>query len=510
MAYWTAGVLALCALTLGCSTTVHKDADASGVSGAGNDSDASTDARAAGGSAGSSGDGAATEAPCDPAEHVASDAIFVSPAGADTNNGSAEFPVQTISVALTKAKASLATRIYLNTGDYTLPDTLTFTAAEAGIVIEGGWQKSGATWAPRCEPGRHTLTTISVASAIGVRVTDVSRAAGLRHLTLTTAAQGKSVSDQPGESTLGVWATGTGTVFNLYDVELFAGDAGAGGAITTTPAQSGTSTCDGHTGCCTTGTGCGDNASGPAAPAQLPAAGGAKTSGTFGPTGYAPGNGPDGGTGTQGIDGKSGGAGQNLGNMCQVGGSCGSCVNCSSGSGSCQGGSASTGTSPLVGETGRCGCAGLGGVGGLGGRGGGASVALLVGDGATVSVSFSALHSGKGGDGGVGGVGGPGGSGAAGQAGAQAGCRTGCYSTCFGTCGCQVYTTATGGSAGTRGGNGGQGADGGGGSGGPSYTVVTIGTGSFDDTGGNALTFATGGNGADGAVSGLSGATVSQ
>jgi hypothetical protein len=506
-------VLAL-VLLFGCSSSSKN-------TGGSNGADASSDGGGSGGSgavgggagggAGSAGTGgtsgggdAGADAPCDPAEKPAAGAVFVSPTGSDANSGKSDFPVQTIGQAIGLAKASFATKIYLASGDYTLTDTLTFGVGEEGIVIEGGWTKSGPAWAPLCQPGRRSFTTISVAAAVAVRVQDLSKAAGLRHLKIATKAQGASPAGEPGESMFGVWVSGAQTAFNLYDIEVVAGAAGQGGDPPPAPSKPTTpATCDGATGCCTTEVGCGDNSVGPSPPAQG-SAGADAPAGTFDSNGYQPGTGTVGPPGTKGHNGKIGSPGGNTGKKCSTT-SCGNCLpGCP---GTCSG--TYTAGPTLVGGTGKCGCAGQGGGGGAGGRGGGSSVALLATDGATVSIQYVTLHAGKGGNGANGGAGGPGGDGAAGQPGDQGGCNTGCHSSCSGTCQCAIYSTESGGPPGTKGGAGGLGANGGGGSGGPSFSFVTV-NASVSDGGNNGFIYEGGGAGVNTAASGASGPSWNQ
>jgi hypothetical protein len=305
----------------------------------------------------------------------------------------------------------------------------------------------------------------------------------------------------------GIHAAGDGTLLDLLDVDVLAGDAGKGGIMPVIVGNPGARQCTGHSTCCDPATpGCGST-SGPTPP-PAPGAGAVAPSGSFDAANYVPGNGSAGPAGTNGYDGREGGDGQDLGNVCWVGGNCGTCLPLCSptpGVGTCQGGSQPSGFSSLAGESGRCGCGGLGGSGGSGGRGGGASVSLFVGTGAKVTASYSSFRSGKGGDGGAGATGSSGGFGTDGAAGASASCVTGCYSQCFGTCQCTQSTTATGGSAGTAGGLGGPGAMGGGGSGGPSFSIATGSGGVFTDGGNNVFLYKSGGSGAAGSPSGRAG-----
>lgn len=504
-AFWFLGCNAL----VGIEPPIERGSDAQAGSGGtgGTSGDSGLGGSGATGSGGSGGSGATgatggggndggDQAPCNPTEEPVTEAVFVSPAGLDTNSGQADSPVLTIGKAIQLAKANFATHVYLAEGDYSLAQTLTLGAPESGIVFEGGWTKTGPTWTPACKANRRDYTTISVASAVAVRADALTSASGFRHLKLSTKAKGESAASAPGESMYGVWVSGASSALNLYDVAVVAGDAGDGGAPPAAPAKAGTTTCDGHAGCCTTSAGCGTSG-GPTAPATAAKGATAAVSGTFDDAGYVAENGGKGTNGGVGGHGKEGAVGASSGKQCRVGGNCGTCS-----SGNCQGGSSPTSYYPLVGETGRCGCAGAGGDGGGGGLGGGASVAALVTSGAVVVAEYSLLQAGKGGSGNVGGPGGAGGAGAAGQPGAKLGCTTGCYGGCSNLC--YMYEEANGGGAGTPGGGGGQAGDGGGGSGGPSYSWVTV-SSTFTDNGANQLAYAAGGDGAEGAVAGAAG-----
>lgn len=413
-------------------------------------------------------------------------------------------PVQSLATALTKAKASLATRVYAAVGDYTIPNTIILTAAENGIIVEGGWVKSGPNWSPECSPNRRNYTTFVVESAMGVRVEGLTVPGGFWHLTIATKSKGSSPGAQAGESVYGIFVAGQSTVLNLYDVDIVAGDGGDGGSPALVPEETETSSCNGHAGCCTTEVGCG-TAAGPTPPGSPAPGSAAGSNGVFGLGGYEAAHGTAGVQGVRGYHGKAGGAGQDKGNVCRIGGSCGICRD-GGGNPACPGNCGPqvdpSSMGPLRGEDGLCGCGGVGGAGGLGGRGGGASIALYVANGAEVAVQYSRLGAGTGGAGAAGGIGGIGGPGGFGSEGSDGSCTTGCYGGCHGSCGCDISDSATGGTPGTRGGTGGQGATGGGGSGGPSIAIVTV-TAGFTDLGNNELLHEAGGMGNGGAASGI-------
>ncbi len=459
----------------------------------------------AAGTAGSAGSGG-TEPTCNPDEAPVGDAVFVSPTGSDSQAGTALLPVQSLPKAITMAKAALAKHIYMEVGNYTIADTLDFGSGDGGLIIEGGWARTGGTWRPVCQPARRDLSIVTVESETAVRVSGTTAAPSLRHMVISTRAEAPNVPGQSGASVYGVHVSGAGTVFNLHDVRIIAGHAADGGELANTPVATGLASCDGVNGCCTNATaGCGDGTSGPQPPVQAAPAGPTQELGKFTSQGYVAGKGNDGPAGAVGFNGKAGGPGESpSGAKCRVGGDCGTCLpTClpDPGTATCQNGTAPTSTPPLVGGSGKCGCAGLGGNSGSGGLGGGASVALFVADGAQVGVSWSLLQAGDGGAGGIGAKGGLGAPGGPGTVGADVTCATGCHDQCFGSCACTISTTAKGGTAGTKGGRGGTAGDGGGGPGGPSHTIVVVSAG-FADLGNNLLEVGQGGIGANGSVSG--------
>jgi hypothetical protein len=446
------GPVAIAALLFGCRSGFQGGDSGSESSGSGSGSES--------GESEGDGDGDG-EAECDP-DAAPGDGIFVSALTGDDDagQGTALLPFASIGVGIQAALASQAHVIYLAQGTYA--EAVVVPDHAGGLFIEGGWVVTGSTWTLDCSAGVVGKTVIAAPADASVAVTaqDVVHASGLRRLTVATAGAGASEPDQSGQSLTGVLVSGVGSVFSLADVDVIAGDGGAGG-----PASAGEPGADGPSpgaeeSC--TGTGdCSDGTDGGQAPAPgLPA----DAPGEFDEEGYHP---SDGGPGTDGAAGQHG-TGSPQGP--QVNGNCAS--QCACNNNSC-------GSPPTMesGQPGRCGCAGEGGRGGARGRGGGASVAvMIVGDGATLSVVASLLHAGKGGDGSEGGLGGAGGEGSPGVAGAPGVCHGGC-ATGGGPCeNCySAYPSElAGGAAGGTGGDGATGGRGGAGAGGHAYAVVRI------------------------------------
>lgn len=394
---------------------------------------------------------------CDPNESPTS-GIFVSPAAAPGGDGSAALPFSTIKAALDAAAGNVAT-VYLDQGTY--PEPVDFAAKHAGIVVRGGFTRTGSVWKRDCSADARAKTVIASPAAVGVHVGQLATPSGLRTLSVFSKATGSSVDGKAGESCYGVAVTGAGTHFTLHDVAVTAGTGGAGGLASAIVAAD-------KVACGDLVTSCADGAKGADG-----ASAGATPAGTFNPGGYQPGNGGDAHPGDTGHNGTPGTSGVSA--SCKYPG-------CSGGGGLCATlfcgnvGSQQTVTA----GPGTCGCGGKGGDGGGGGFGGGASVAVFVaGAGAQVDVVSSALVAKNGGNGSQGVPGQGGASGTAGVQGASASCPGACESVKKSNdqCNCEQpsSTTLAGGAAGGNGGHGGLGGDGGGGSGGPSYAVVRVG-----------------------------------
>jgi len=233
----------------------------------------------------------------------------------------------------------------------------------------------------------------------------------------------------------------------------------------------------------------------------------AALAGTFTAAGYTPGDGEVGKNGGPGHAGTAGAVASMTG--CTTCAGCGAlhcgCACAQSGCGNyCDSGT--QGSTQVTSPLGECGCGGPGAIGGKAGRGGGASVALFVSGGATVSLSYSSLTAGKGGNGSAGGVAAPGAAGSDGAT-ASASCATGscvCNLVSGGAhCGTSAPSVPVTSAPGAKGGTGGGSAKGGGGAGGPSYAAVLFGGSTIVPDDQTTLLGATGGTGADGAPAGL-------
>ena len=415
--------------------------------------------------------GCATEAPDGTA------GLFASPSGSDTaGDGSAAKPFQTIALAQTKARAAGKVKVYLDQGTYA--EAVVIADGSTGIVIEGGWKKTGATWGRDCGAGARASTIIASPTSPAVLFEKVKTLSGLRRLTVKTKPKGATVADTAGESLIGVFIRGNGSRVALDDVEVIAGDAGDGGAAKAGVASAALA--------CTTScsTGASGTSSGPGAPASIP--------GGYGGSGFLP---SDGSPGVKGGDGKMGtifgyGGLENCVDDCPA-------VDCSL---ACPIAS----STPTYAPNGTCGCGGIGGAPGGPGRGGGASIGLYAnGDALDLQLVNVKITAGNGGKGSAGGLGADGAMGSPGKAGEDKTCNVGCNHNPT-TCACQkAYpTTIKGGAAGGTGGAGGRGGNGGAGAGGPSWSLVAI--GASPTVSATDVTYVHG-VGGDGSIAGLSG-----
>ncbi len=395
---------------------------------------------------------------CNPAARPG-DGVFVSSAaGDDQSEGTMATPFASIARALAAARGRGGSLIYLDQGVY--PEAVQMLDTPAGIFLEGGWVLKNGAWSPDCGLDAFTRAVIAPGSEnVAVKAAGVVHASGLRHLTVSTKQAGNTPTDASGESLLGVFVHGDGSLFSLVDVAILAANAGDGGTASA-GAEGSSGAAAGTCSPCQTGA-----AGAPRAEVGLPAT----LPGSFASVGYLP---ADGAPGLPGVPGENGTAG--------TAGVSGLCVNgCSLANGWCP--CNSTGESTRTGGAGACGCGGEAGGAGSAGRGGGASVALLVvGNGASVTVEGGRLKAGDGGAGSAGGQGGNGGPGSPGADGSGVTCCTACQDggTCSWlppNCGEGSCYTLSGGAAGSTGGDGGQGAGGGAGGGGPSFAVVRVG-----------------------------------
>ena len=198
-------------------------------------------------------------------------AVWVSGTGQDgASCGTPESPCATIGHALSVRGA----RSFLYLDHATFAEALSLTGAQAGVTIQGGFERSDAGWTPQCD---NSLSTIQAPEDAGPSAIDVNGAAGLtlRLVTVRSKANGAL-----GESVYAMRVFDTTGVL-LDNVSLLAQSGGQGvkGQNGLTP-----TTCVGlASGSSTTGF-----------------TGQAGSSGSIGPTGYTittAGSGGDGGVG---------------------------------------------------------------------------------------------------------------------------------------------------------------------------------------------------------------------
>jgi hypothetical protein len=450
-----------------------------------------------GGLDGDATDGGQRE-PCDPSEQPGA-AVFVSgDGGSDGNDGGPDAPLATLARALSLARSSGRTTVFLDQGLYS-SDPVRLTGGD-GVTLRGGWRRADGAWLRDCRPDRRLRTELKAPGPV-IELRRVVTASVLRDLTVSTESP-----QDAGESSIAIIVDGSTLTLSNVKVEASAGAAAP--AVVAHPVPSAVR-CEGINDC-------------------LQGTGGLNRDqfqplhsdgGSFGPSGFSAGDGVAGVPGDNGENGTSGGIGA-------VSMSCGdgTCSMCSlpffGSPAFCTGAPTQT----RSGEMGRCGCGGLGGPGGRGGRGGGASVALLAVNGARVELRASELLAGKGGNGSLGAAGANGGTGTQGTAGDSALCPPPCAfmpsvarkcpdnrSSSPGTCfpgGDASWRTnpanrLDGGVPGGPGGPGGRGQRGGDGAGGPSHAIVEVGsTTSVTALPGTILRAGQGGTGAGSASSG--------
>ncbi len=399
--------------------------------------------------------------PCDPAKTPAEDgcvisdalAIFVSPTGSDTNAGTMEAPVKTLTHAVTLAVTASAHRVIACAATYS--ETLTLAAADdVGLQIFGGvtcpagdagtaWTYTGAKAVAKPTAHGYALSVSDLAHALDIEDFEFDAQNG-------TAA---------GESSIAGFVSGSSGGVTLQRVTSVAGTAvtGTSGATPTTvlPVPTiGTSGSNGggqvtcacsDSGLQSVGGAGGTNANGsPGLPNLGGGAGGDETK----PCIPGGGNGGD-GTGAAAVTPAAGA--QTIGSLTSGGWST---TNGSAGSAGGPGQGGGGGASPTAGATGGSGgCGGCGGAGASPGLGGGSSIALLVyQSGVTLTASSLTAE--------TAGSGGAGKPGEVGVGGATHGIST------AGACN------------GGNGGSGGQGGASGGGSGGVSVGILYSSTGS--------------------------------
>ena len=419
-----------------------------GASGAGGDSGlgGSSGTSGTGGSGGDGGTCDTTKSPSEESCLVADEyAIFVSPSGSDSADGTKSAPVQSWEKALTLGNAAGKIVIACN-DDFTSPVSL--TSAHSGTKLYGGFKCSDWSYdsakKTKLAPAAGGVA-LSLDGVVGFHAEDViveakdATTAGASSIAMfANSSSGLTLARVDLKAGKGAdGAKGTAAPFAYpKQTDLNGNDASGttGGGLKTWNCPGGTQTIGGLGGSAVPGGQSGTAGQPPlgageggvaggncvaglgkdgATPPATPAASGATTLGTLSSSGWTPASGTDGATGSPGQGGGGGASDANFGGG---GGGAGGC----------------------------------GGAGGPGGKGGGASIALLLLDtpitlDSTVTLTTSAA--GKGGDG------------AAGQAGQPI----------FGFKGSDAGGTACAGGAGAPGADGGAG---GGAAGGISAAVV--------------------------------------
>ena len=437
-------------------------------------------------------DDAFTDANCDGIDGDVSQAIFVSPSGANANPGTKAAPVQTIGVALSKAQAQGKTQVIVSNGTYNES-----VALVSGVSIYGGysqangWQRSPLYVANVTSStvinGRiialsgtnittpTTVDSITIssgstnatsASVYGVYC-DTCTALTLKNSTVTTGSAGNGLGGSAGGSG-GIGYNGNPGFGVDCDTNGPGGVGGPGGAsdCSRNGGNGGKGGADGSNAGSTGGVGVVGTPGGPGGgggdPGHIGSVGQPGAAGSAGGNGGGAAGGSvlagfwassTGGTGNSGTHGNGGGGGGGGGGQ--------GCTFCNDGQGNGGGGG------------GGGGCAGLAGGGGTGGGG---SFAVFLVSSTGIVVSNNLISSGNGGNGGGGGSGGSGGTGGGGASGGT-------------VCPSEVGSGAAGG----HGGAGGNGGNGGGGAGGPSYGIYRSGT--SVGTAGNTINHGSGGSG---------------
>ena len=412
-------------------------------------------------------DGAPVPKGCDPTVTLDStNGVFVAPSGSDSNACTETLPCLTVQQGIEQAfNSSSATppNVYVQAGTYAEQLTL-----RPGVEVVGGWDPS---WNSLCD---QTATIIQGTASPTVSDSQT----GTATLSTLTVYSQPSQSVSPGETVVGLLATGASTSVSLryVDMKLASGGNGAPGGVGNPGASpsgpcSPTSAADGGSSLAVGSKGTGADA------------------GWFNATGpyFVALPGSPGGPGGLGENGGPGGRG-----------SCVACVADCTGTVLCS----SSDGGQECGSVGTPGCGGGGGLGGAGGNPGGSSVAIIASD-ATVTLVSCAIDVGNGGNGGPGGGGGTGASGSPGDAGTSSAV---CYTTCDVNLSCEPSgnESGNGGPAGGQGGSGALGGVGGDGCGGDSVAIVELGAGRVvQQTGtvivpGSAGASADGGNGAPG------------
>lgn len=418
---------------------------------------------------------------CDGIDGDIGRAVFVSPSGSDSNDGSMSSPLKTLSAA-TAVAAATGHDVYADQGTY-----FESLVVVGGVSLFGGFDSwTSLPGAPIGYWSRHVgASSVLAGGSTAVTVNDVSQPTLIDRFVIQ-AADGATLAGGDGEPSIGVLVSGGVAQFTLRGCAITSGQGGnaadgvSGAAGMDGGKAQGGNACNnalgphpggsaGQSACGNPG-GDGGQAGGsitpPGAGQDAPGGGlggmAGTTTGTLCQTGYAgqPGQaGASGWAGAPGVHGAAGGAVGvvALGMWAPASGGTGTAAgNGVGGGGGGGGGWGSLAGCPANysgGSGGGGGGGGCGGTGGTGGHGGGGSFAVLVID-ATAQLTNVSLTSGAGGNGGAGGIGGAGGAGGAGSIGGS---------------GCGGSGNGASGGPGGPGGNGGHG---GGGGGGPSIALA--------------------------------------
>ncbi|MDZ7780566.1 MAG: Ig-like domain-containing protein [Gemmatimonadota bacterium] len=421
-------------------------------------------------------------------------ALWVSPAGSDSNPGTREAPIATIQAAIDAADgAGNGADVYIAGGEYMESVTL-----RSRVSLYAGWDE--ADWSRNIETRRAVVR----GGATAVQGTESN------NLVLEGLEVIAADATDPGESSVAVWLlNSTGVDIRRNIIRAGAGAMGVSGTTPNRTRTGSTGSRGGNARLCVSRTSGGSGGSNYRSGGNGGLGGG--TNPTGGSSGSTSNGGGGGSAGTSGS--KNGGRGRTAATTGPVGGNgaAGSAFGAINESGEyvAEAAGGNTGTNGSAGYgggggggayglVGLCGGSGGGGGGGgeggqpgTGGMGGGASFAVLAVGPGSISIGDNELHTADGGVGGRGATGGAGGLGGSGNVGGTRGCDSLFPSICTGT--------------GGRGGNGsagGRGGHGGGGGGGPSIAVIEGPTTTITLSGN---TFMLGEGGAGGPSSGNSG-----
>ena len=396
-------------------------------------------------------------------------AIFVSPLGNDSNDGSRGSPVQTVIMGLAKANnAGGGTDVYIQNGTYTGSHLL-----QSGVSLYGGF--ASGTWLR--DPVAYQTTLVGPTNMVGLYgslISDVTLD-GLRIETppeaLSTGqsayaiflSQSQNIRITNNRISSGEGGPGSGGQFGFPGVAgLRGGDGGNAVCSTLTPGSGGAAGATGQPSAGAQlgfagGEGAGAGLTGPGPQGHW---GGGPNPGTPGSGGQIGANGPEngnsGGAGAPGTDGQNGQAAVSFGTLTTSGylpAAGGDGTHGTPGSGGSGGGAGASGGTGFGGGGGGGGASGGGGNLGRAGHGGGGSFGVFVLGSTGVVVQNNTIITSKGGNGAIGGRGGNGAIGGLPGIGG-----TGCNG-------------AGNGGMGGAGGRGGDGGHGGGGGGGPSIGI---------------------------------------